>query len=194
MCPGAATACPVQGDTAFWVWTKTRDNATGVIGDWDRVDNPPYRCLGPTDPLVPLPVAIQAIVERDFKTLVVLKGGTKVEPAPETLVNVLTEFSTDAPSSYDIPTTILGQRVVITATAKRWTWHVGDVPAGTSEPRWSTTFTQPASLRPFVEIEWGGTYTIGSDPTARPVTGTATTTGPTVPLEVREARSQYESG
>ena len=56
----------------------------------------------------------------------VLKGGVEASPGPDTLVNIPTRFSTDAPDSYDIPLTLLGQPVTITATARRWTWHFGD--------------------------------------------------------------------
>jgi hypothetical protein len=71
-------------------------------------------------------VAIAAIVQRDFQRVVVLKGKAEVSPAPDTLVNIPTRFTTDAPASYDIPLTLLGQSVTITATARRWTWHFGD--------------------------------------------------------------------
>jgi len=140
-------------------------------------------------------VAIPAIIEREFKRVVVLKGVAQVSPAPDTLVNVETRFTTDAPANYDIPLTILGQTVVITATANSWTWHFGD---GSTErvsdqaSRGSTVHTYDKSGRRgvFVVIEWTGTYRIGGDPTVRQVNGTATTTGDPAPVTVRTARTE----
>ena len=134
-------------------------------------------------------------MEREFKRVVVLKGVAQVSPAPDTLVNVETRFATDAPASYDIPLTILGQTVVITATAGSWTWHFGD---GSTErvsdkaSRGSTvhTYNRAGPRGAFVVIEWTGTYRIGGDPAVRQVKGTATTTGDPAPVAVRTARTE----
>ncbi len=40
LCNAALTMCP-DGLIAFWVWTRTRDTATGAVTPWVRVMNPP---------------------------------------------------------------------------------------------------------------------------------------------------------
>jgi len=199
-CGPAVTTCPKPGDIRLWRYTRQVRNGVPVT-PWRLVTSPPYVCLGPTNPVVRPKVAIPALVSREFKRLVVLRGVTAVEPAPQTLVNLETTFSTDAPRSYPIETTILGQQVHITAKAESYTWHFGDgVTTTTAEPGAAGsalvahTYTRPGRLAAYVVISWSGTFTIGTDPTVLPVDGTATTRGPAAPLGVREARSQYESG
>ena len=138
-------------------------------------------------------VLIAAIVERDFKRVVVLKGAAQASPQPETLVNIPTRFTTDAPASYDIPLTLLGQPVTITATARRWTWHFGDgASASTTSPGTAGlvehVYRSSTELGAYVVIEWSGTYRIGAGP-SQPITGTATTVGDPTPLAVRQART-----
>ena len=149
---------------------------------------------GADDPVLDPTVAIAAIVQRDFQRVVVLKGNAQASPGPETLVNIPTRFSTDAPASYDIPLTLLGQSVTITATARRWTWHFGDgqtadTTAAGTDGRVEHTYTTAASVGAHVVIEWSGTYRIGGG-AELPITGTATTVGDPAPLEVKQARSE----
>lgn len=199
-CGAATTTCPKPGDIRLWRYTRQVRNGVPVT-PWQLVTSPPYVCLGPTNPVVRPKVAIPALVTREFKRLVVLRGVTAVEPAPQTLVNLETTFSTDAPRSYPIETTILGQQVHITAKAESYRWHFGDgATATTSGPgaagsaQVAHTYTRPGRLAAYVVISWSGRFTVGTDPTVLPVDGTATTSGPPAPLGVREARSQYESG
>jgi len=168
--------------------------ATGITSPWQRVEDPPFICSAPDDPAIDPTVAIAAIVQRDFQRVVVLKGNTQVSPAPDTLISIPTRFSTDAPASYDIPLTLLGQSVTITATARRWTWHFGDgtttstTEAGT-DGRVEHTYRTAAPVGAHVVIEWSGTYRIGGG-AALPISGTATTVGDPTPLEVKQARSE----
>jgi hypothetical protein len=150
--------------------------------------------VGGDDPVLDPTVAIAAIVQRDFQRVVVLKGGVEVSPEPDTLVNIPTRFSTDAPASYDIPLTLLGQPVTITATARRWTWHFGDgttasTTAAGTDGRVEHTYRTSATVGAHVVIEWSGTYRIGGG-AQLPITGTATTVGDPAPLEVKQARSE----
>jgi hypothetical protein len=152
-----------------------------------QADDPALASVDPT-------VAIAAIVQRDFRRVVVLKGRTKVSPEPDTLVNIPTRFSTDAPDSYDIPLTLLGQSVTITATARRWTWHFGDgttasTTAAGTDGRVEHTYRTPAPVGAHVVIEWSGTYRIGGG-AQLPISGTATTVGDPTPLQVKQARSE----
>ncbi len=193
LCLAATTSCPNLDELRFWIYRRTIDLT-------NRAADPPFRrvlvpasvCLGPEDPVLDPTVAIPAIVEKEFKRVVVLKGVAEVDPAPETLVNFETRFTTPAPTSYDIPLTILGQSVVITARAAAYTWHFGD---GTTErltdgPATVHTYDQAGSRGAYVVIEWSGTYRVGADPTVRQVVGTATTTGDPVQVQVREARTE----
>ena len=133
-------------------------------------------------------------MQRDFERVVVLKGVAEVSPTPDTLVNIPTRFTTDAPPSYDIPLTLLGQPVMITATARSWTWHFGDgettsTTATGTRGRVEHTYRRPAALGAYVAIQWSGTYRIGAG-ASTPITGTATTVGDPTPLAVKEARAQ----
>ena len=117
-----------------------------------------------------------------------------MSPAPDTLVRIPTVFTTSAPASYDIPLTLLGRSVVITATAATYTWHFGDgTSASTSSPgtqgRVEHVYTESAPRSAYVVIEWTGTFTVDGGP-AQQVNGTATTTGDPVAIEVKQARTE----
>ncbi len=181
------------------MFLRERNTVSGAVdGPGSRVADPPFVCLGPDDPVLDPTVAIAAIVQRDFQRVVVLKGGVEASPGPETLVNIPTRFSTDAPASYDIPLTLLGQPVTITATARSWTWHFGDgttasTTAAGTDGRVEHTYLTAASVGAHVVIEWSGTYRIGGG-AELPITGTATTVGDAAPLQVKQARSELVHG
>ncbi len=195
LCETAIISCADPAETRFWVFTRQTNRATGVSSAWGRVDDPPFVCLGPTDPAVVIDprVAIAAMIEQEFKRVVVLKGVAEVSPRPDTLVNIPTRFTTDAPDSYDIPLTLLGLPVTITATAQRWTWHFGDgttasTSAAGAKGRVEHVYRRSTDLGAHVAIEWSGTYRIAGGPTL-PITGTATTVGDPTPLSVKQART-----
>ena len=200
VCGAALDGCPEPAAVQFWQWTRTIDGATGQpLTPFQRTFNPPYVCLAPAEAqaagaVVDPIAAIAAIVQRDFRSLVVLKGATKVTPSPETLVNLPTRFTTDAPETYEIPVTVLGRGVRITARAQQYQWSLGEEVRTTEEPVVLHTFRTPGDPAPYVTITWSGTFTIAGDPVVRQVQGTASTTGPATPLGVREVRSQYEAG
>ena len=195
LCTAALETCEEVGDLRTWVYRREVDTRIPASNPpWQRQSDPPFVCVGPDDPVLDPTVAIAAIVQRDFQRVVVLKGGVEVSPAPDTLVNIPTRFSTDAPASYDIPLTLLGQSVTITATAQRWTWHFGDgtsasTTASGTDGRVEHTYRTAASVGAHVVIEWSGTYRIGGG-AQLPITGTATTVGDPAPLEVKQARSE----
>jgi len=194
VCTAAVATCPTPGDTRFWLFTRVVDTNNRTLDPpYIRRLDPDSVCLGPDDPRIAPTVAIPALIDRDFQRVVVLKGVAEVSPAPDTLVNIETRFSTSAPASYEIPLTVLGQTVVITATAVSWTWHFGD---GTTE-RVTTgggstvhEYQRSGARAAYVVIEWTGTYRIGADQTVRPVNGTATTTGQPVQIAVKTARTE----
>ncbi len=195
LCTAALEACAVQGQVRLWVYRREVDTRSAADNPpWRRQVDPPTVCLGAADPVLDPTVAIAAMVQRDFQRVVVLKGNAQVSPRPDTLVNIPTRFSTDAPDSYDIPLTLLGQSVTITATARRWTWHFGDGTTATTtaagtDGRVEHTYRTAASVGAHVVIEWSGTYRIGGG-AELPITGTATTVGDPAPLEVKQARSE----
>jgi hypothetical protein len=193
VCTAATETCPEEGQVRFWVYTREVTVATGATTPWVRVADPSSVCLGADDPALDPAAAIPALIERDFKRVVVLKGVADVSPEPDTLVNIPTVFTTDAPDSYDIPLTLLGQSVLITAKAERWTWHFGDGSSAWTTPgskgRVEHEYTQAGTREAYVVIEWSGTYRIGGGPT-RPISGRATTTGDPARVQVREARTE----
>ena len=183
----AALTCPAEDEVKFWMWQRQKIN--GEWTGWNLVDTV---CLGPDEPAINPAVAIPAIVQRDFQSVVVLKGAADVSPKPETLVNVVTKFRTDAPSSYTIPLRILGQSVVITAKAEKHTWHFGDGQTATSyEPGGYAehTYARATTEQAYVGITWSGSFTV-NDGASQPINGTVSTTGDPVDVIVREARSE----
>ena len=195
LCTAAVGACPSVDEVRFWVYRREVNRATNAPSPWTLVTEPPFVCLGPTDPAVVIDprVAIAAMIEQEFKRVVVLKGVAEVSPRPDTLVNIPTRFTTDAPDSYDIPLTLLGLPVTITATAERWTWHFGDgtsasTSAAGTKGRVEHVYRRSTDLGAHVAIEWSGTYRVAGGPSL-PITGTATTVGDPTPLSVKQART-----
>jgi hypothetical protein len=196
LCPAATDTCGQPEEVRLWVFTREVDISSGATSAWAMRADPPFVCVGADDPVLALDptVAIAAMIQRDFQRVVVLKGGVEVSPQPDTLVNIPTRFTTDAPDSYDIPLTLLGQSVTITATARRWTWHFGDGEAASTTAAGTDglvehTYRTAASVGAHVVIEWSGTYRIGGG-AELPITGTATTVGDAAPLQVKQARSE----
>jgi hypothetical protein len=189
LCGAAVETCPDEGEVRFWKWQRTYNQIRDEWGPWQLVDTV---CLGPDEPAIDPAVAIPAIVQRDFKRVVVVKGSADVSPKPDTLVNVATRFRTDAPASYDIPMSILGQSVVITAKAEKYVWHFGDGMTATSyevDGYVEHTYRQAVSRQAHVVITWSGSFTVNGG-ASQQIAGTATTTGDPVEVVVREARSE----
>ena len=183
----AALTCPDESEVRFWKWQRQEINGEWTV--WRLVDTV---CLGADDPQVDPAVAIPGIVQRDFQSVVVMKGGADISPKPETLVNVVTKFQTDAPASYDIPLSILGQSVVITAKAESYSWHFGDGQSKTSyEPSGYAEYTygQAAPRQAYVVITWSGSFTINGG-ASQPIAGTVSTQGAPTDVVVRQARSE----
>lgn len=197
LCTYAAETCPDQGEVRFWVYTREYNTVTNrALTDWERAATPSTVCLGPDDPVIDPAIAIPAIVQRDFKRVVVVKGVAEVSPRPDTLVNIPTVFSTRTPPSYDIPLNLLGQSVVITATAERYTWHFGDgTSASASAPggRVEHEYREAVSRQAYVVIEWSGTFRINGG-AAQTINGRATTTGDPVAVDVKQARTELVRG
>ncbi len=189
LCNAAVETCPVAGEVRFWVWSRTFDEDLNDWINWRLVDTV---CLGADDPAIDPAIAVPMTVQREFASVVVLQGEAEVSPEPDTLVNIPTVFTTSAPASYDIPLTLLGQDVVITATAHRYTWHFGDGETGTSTAprgRIEHEYAKAATVGAYVVIEWSGTFRVNGG-ASQPITGTATTTGLPTQVEVKQARAE----
>lgn len=189
LCNAAVETCPVEGEVRFWVWSRTFDESLNDWTSWKMIDTV---CLGADDPAIDPAIAVPLTVQREFTSVVVLRGEAEVSPEPDTLVNIPTVFTTNAPASYDIPLTLLGQSVVITATAQRYTWHFGDgESASTTEPRGRIEheYAKAETVDAYVVIEWSGTFRVNGG-ASQPITGTATTTGAPTQVEVKQARAE----
>ncbi len=193
LCTAALESCPVEGEVQFWIFTRDYNLVTNSeVTPYKRVTEPATVCLGPDDPVIDPTVAIPAIVQRDFKRVVVLKGVAEVSPKPDTLVNIPTIFTTRTPPSYDIPLNLLGIFFFFTATAERYTWHFGDgTSASTSAPggRAEHEYRKAASRQAYVVIEWSGTFRINGG-AAQTINGRATTTGDPIAVDVKQARTE----
>ena len=193
LCGAATTTCPVEGELRFWVFERTVTRATGAADAWQHIA-PFSLCMGPEDPVLDPAVAIPALVQRDFQRVVVLKGVAEVSPKPDTLVNIPTVFTTSSPESYDIPLTLLGQSVVITAKAEKWTWHFDDGASAStttdgSAGRVEHDYVKAGPKQAHVVIDWSGSFRINGG-ASQPITGSATTTGDPIDLNVKQARSE----
>jgi hypothetical protein len=193
LCTAAVEACPTEGDVQFWVYAREYNVVERrEVTPYTRAVDPSTVCLGPDDPVIDPRVAIPGLVQRDFKSVVVVKGVAEVSPAPDTLVNIPTVFETSTPASYDIPLTLLGQSVVITATAESYTWHFGDGVTATSTAtggRVEHEYRRAASRQAYVVISWSGSFSINGG-ASQAITGRATTTGAPIAVEVKQARSE----
>ena len=196
LCGAAVDTCPPpgQGIIRYWRWDVTHDGTTGAVTS--IVQSPLTYCLAPDVAGLPAIAVVSAIVERDFKSLVIVKGNALVKPRGTTLVNFATEFSTDAKEYTLAPLTILGHRVVLTAHPEQFDWYFGDGssaldagPGQADDSDVTHTYTDTGKVRPYVVITWSGTFTVDGG-AARDVQGTAQTTGPGTDLQVKQARAE----
>lgn len=202
LCGAAVNSClPTgQGIIQYWRWKATVDRRTGQVLDPPGWVPAGEVCLGPGDAGVPPLAAIAGILATDFKKLLVVKAIANVEPRGTTLVNYETGFYTETGKYVLDPVTILGHKVVVTATPKQYDWHFGDgheaIDAGPGRQgtlNVSHTYAETGSVAPYVVITWSGTFTVDGG-TPRDVFGTAQTTGPGTPLQVKQARAELVGG
>lgn len=201
MCQTAATSCPNTEDTAFWVFVRTPDPATGIYGAWVRVASPAYVCLAATDPVlgsvVPIETLIAGVLTREFASLPLPRAEVAVRPpGGQTLINIDTRLFTSTGSQPLPPRTILGKTVTVMALAQRYDWHMGDgtdyadVGPGSEAASIRHVYKQAGQVGPYVTVTWGGNFRIEGDPRTFPIIGTAATDGPRAVLAVRAARSE----
>jgi hypothetical protein len=186
-CESAITNCPEPESRMHWVYRRVPPD-----NEFRLVHEPPFVCIGPNDPVDPR-AAVAAVIESEFQRVAVARGVAEINPNPRTLVNVATRFQTPTPERYDIPLTLLGQSVVITAQAEKWTWHTGDGVEVTTKKGTrgfvEHVYRKSGQFSPYVVITWSGTYSVNGQPMGA-IPGTVTSQGEPGSIDVRQARTQ----
>lgn len=196
LCGAAVNTCVPAGAgiIRYWEWTVTYRTVDASVVS--IVALPGSYCVAPEVAGPPAAVVIAGVVERDFKSLVVARGTAEVQPRGTTLVNYPTKFFTSA-QEYVLPAvTILGRRVVITARPQSYDWFFGDgqsaLDVGPGQARDSDVrhvYGVTGTMAAHVVITWSGTFTVEGG-RVQQVFGTARTTGPGTPLQVKQARAE----
>lgn len=197
LCGAAMGTCLPRntGLIRYWRYDATYVRAT------KQPQGPPVRapgtfCLGPNTPRVSPVAAIAGVVASEFQDLVVLKGEAVVSPAGTTLVNYDNGYYTNAARYVLDPVQILGHAVVVTAIPKSYDWYFGDGtsaldagPGARGTKDVHHTYQDTGGVAAHVVITWTGTFTVDG---GAPITvfGTAQTTGPGTPLQVKQARAE----
>ncbi|MBW9205386.1 hypothetical protein KV097_05460 [Mumia sp. zg.B17] len=131
---------------------------------------------------------------REVRRLPLPKASLSIQPADRTLVNLDTVFST-VPPAFDRTVTILGQRVHVTGTASRYTWHFGDgattATTGPGRPYPALDVTHryakaDRTHRPRVDVTFTISYAVSGGPT-QTLGQTITTDGVPAALTTHEA-------
>ena len=205
-CGGADGAVPVLSCGAGVValdpmWVRTRPSPTGPWTAWSYVAS--GAC--PQD-------VLPALTAADFQRLPLPPTGTTVQPGTGYVLVGYGVIVAADPAPVDLTTTLLGYPVTVHATPTRYRWDFGDhttldttdpglpyptdgstppATAGSVYPAGSHghPYTVPGTYALTLTTTWTGTYQIAGDTTARPITGTATTTTTHPPLTVVERRT-----
>lgn len=198
-CQAAAELCAVQEESAYWLFTRTRNTRTDEVGPWQRVQDPPYRCLRAEDAVVaqvPVEVQIAGLLSRRFASLPLPQARLDVRPAGRTLVNIATRFST-ATTTQDLPPlTLLGRQVTVTAQADRYDWRFGDGQSlddagpGSAEEPIEHVYRRRGQVQASVRITWSGSFRVEGIAGTFDITGTATTDGQPADVDVRTAQAE----
>lgn len=122
-------------------------------------------------------------------------------PGGKTLVNLETIFSTDLEGPVTRTVTLLGQRITLTATPVRYTWHPGGGAEAWTTDHSGAPWTDGADPRklnhhvytdahvtvsPRASVTYRGTFRINDGP-EQPLPGEHTVVGPEVSLRIAEA-------
>jgi hypothetical protein len=202
LCGPAVNTCPA-GEIRFWIWhrtvtyTKSPDGTTTSVASSWRQEDKTY-CLGADDPGVPTIAKVLDQVQTDFAHLPLRHDEVQSDPGPTTLVNIDTAFHAGSGQPQVFNPVLLGTPVHVTAKPTRWHWTWGDggtdvttTPGVPKQPVVSHRYTRTADLTVSVVVEWTGTFTVGNDPTAYPITASAFT--PAQTTQVRSARHAASS-
>ncbi|WP_159809641.1 hypothetical protein [Cellulomonas citrea] len=173
-------------------WESTRVTASDDWQPWVLVEN--VTCAGGPDPTPEQVVTA-------FQTLPITPSVLTVQPDRGwVLVNKETIAFTD-PAPQMLGATVLGVPVTFQVTASQFTWDYGEKVFTTTSPGHpyphqdvSYPYTHLGTGKVALTTTWQATYTVGDDPTVRPVPGTATTTSTSAPFEIREASAHLTRG
>ncbi|MCU1614293.1 MAG: uncharacterized protein JWO98_1833 [Frankiales bacterium] len=134
-------------------------------------------------------------VFRYLQTLPLPHLTAQQQPPGNGLVNLPVIFYTENPTTQTFTLDIRAFRVVITATATKYTWHTGDgtdvdsTDPGAPYPHQTVTHNYRAgTYSASLTTTWGATFTVNGGPTQQ-VSGTTTTDGPPVTFSVLQARA-----
>ncbi len=161
---------------------------------------PLFECLGPGAAGVDPRLAVIALVRSEFKDFPLEKALVETHPGGQSLVNAATFASSSIDGRDVVERTILGFPVRVTAVATTYTWHFGD---GTSVSTASQdsppaevqhTYRQAGAVAVSLDVDYRGTFTVGTSAEVYEADGVAHILGPTTGLVLREARSQLEGG
>jgi len=129
----------------------------------------------------------------ESKDVIFPKLTVHVQPKDRTLVNMETIVYTDDKGITTVPVNVAGFDVVVTAVPRSFTWHFGDGTGKTTEspgkpyPSKEIThrYMKRGDLRLSVTVTYDASFTAVGAPTR--YLGGIPITGPSTPLQVREA-------
>jgi hypothetical protein len=173
-------------------WESTRTSVTTDWVPWVLVEG--VTCIGG-----PVPSGEQVLSE--FRRLPIVPSVLTVQPDRGwVLVNVETIAYSDLVPQV-LSATVLGVQVTFQVTPSTFTWDYGEKVFTTTTPGHpypdqdvSYPYTEPGTGQVTLTTTWAATFTVGDDPTARPVPGTATTTTTSPQFEVREVSAHLTRG
>jgi hypothetical protein len=190
-CTGYANGTPIRvcevGDPLPPVWRRTRETPADPWPRWTLA-------LGWTCPEDALP----ELTVTDFRRLPLAPSVLNIQPArPQVLVNMPTIVYTE-PTTQTFTTTLLGFPVEVEATPTSFTWDFGDDtdPITTTSPGHpypdhdiAQPYTHPGTYTITLTTTHAGRYRMAGTTPWLTVTGTATTTTLSGPIEAIEIRS-----
>lgn len=203
------TDCAFQAARALGICASGQISAVGPADasrlDTDGSSGPePDVVPGCEPPATTDPVAVTVTVtENDFRSMPLVASTVSVGPEGGWLpVNmVVVVYASSDPQI--LPTTVLGQPVLIRATPTRYTWDFADgsAPLATSDPgapfpnhTVSYTYSRVGDYVVTLTTTWSGEFSVDGGVTYQPIDGTASTTSTAPSLSVTEFRSQLVDG
>jgi len=195
-CTGYADGTPLPvceaGEPAPPLWRRTRATPADPWTTWTLA-------LGWTCPEDALP----ALTLTDFRRLPIAPSPLTIQPArPQVLVNLPTIVYTDT-ATQAFTTVLLGYPVQVEATPTSFTWDFGDGtdPLTTTSPGHpypdddvAHPYTRPGTYTITLTTTYAGRYRMAGTTTWLPVTGTATTTTTSAPIEAVDAPTRLVAG
>lgn len=201
LCSAATESCPEARATRYWIFERTWQGSTGAYSPPRR--RPGTSCLAPeqlAEGVNPL-LALEAAVRSDWKNFRLPAASVTTQPGGETLAGARTRLRTDAPLQVDLPPRmILGHRVILSISARRYVWSFGDgdtatVPATDSGRLAEHTYHGSGGRQITLRTFYTASFTaLGTDLVNVALDGEADVPGSPTTIGIREARTQLEAG